>query len=410
MPDLIAQPITLPCGLVLKNRLMKSAMSEVLGTIDNRVTPALGTVYERWARGGIGLLVTGNVMVDRRWIGEPNNVCLEDDRDAEALQAWAQAATTNGTHAFMQLNHPGRQSPRGLNKENVAPSVVAWDPSMQSFFALPRALTEAEIDELCTRFATAARLAKEAGFTGVQVHGAHGYLVSQFLSPLTNQRTDAWGGSLENRKRFGAEVYRRIREAVGPKFAVAIKLNSADFQRGGFSEDEGMEVVQAFSELGFDLIEISGGTYESPAMSLGGTVKESTRKREAFFLEFAEKARAHAKVPLALTGGFRTRAGIDEALATGAIDLAGLGRAVVLDPDFPAKLLAGEGAVSKVKPITVGIERIDKAAVLEVLFYTRQIRRLAEGLEPRPDESPLAVLAQSVVSTGWRTFRSRMRA
>jgi 2,4-dienoyl-CoA reductase-like NADH-dependent reductase (Old Yellow Enzyme family) len=406
----VADPLTLPCGLVLKNRLLKSAMSEVLGTTDNRVTPRLATVYGRWARGGIGTLVTGNVMVDRRALGEPNNVALEDDRDADALTAWAQAGTEAGTQLFMQLNHPGRQSPRGLNPQNVAPSAVPWGPEMETFFSAPRALTEPEIDDICTRFATAARLAKEAGFTGVQVHGAHGYLVSQFLSPLTNKREDAWGGSLENRWRFGAEVYRRIRAAVGPTFAVSIKLNSADFQRGGFTEDEGIEVVKHFGSLGFDLIEISGGTYESPAMSRGGEVKESTKKREAFFLEFAEKARAVTRVPLALTGGFRTRAGIDQALATGAIDVAGLARAVVLDPEFPSKLLAGEGAVSLVKPITSGIARIDRAALLEVLYYSRQIARLADGLEPRPDESPLAVLAQSFLSTGWRTFRTRLRA
>jgi 2,4-dienoyl-CoA reductase-like NADH-dependent reductase (Old Yellow Enzyme family) len=403
----IADPLTLPCGLTLPNRLMKSAMSEQLGTIDNRVTAGLATLYGRWARGGIGLLVTGNVMVDRRALGEPSNVVLEDDRDADALSAWATAGTADGTRLFAQLNHPGRQSPRGLNRENVAPSVVAWKPDMQAWFAEPRALIDSEIDDILTRFGTAAKLAKDAGFSGVQIHGAHGYLVSQFLSPHTNLRTDDWGGSLANRMRFGTEVYRRIRDAVGPDFPVAIKLNSADFQRGGFGEDEALEVVGTFAALGIDLVEISGGTYEAPAMALGQ--RDSTRQREAYFLAFAERVRGVVKVPLALTGGFRTRKGIDEALATGAIDLAGLARAMALDPELPRKLMTDPDAASRVRPLTTGIGALDRAALLEVVFYTRQLQRMARGEDPCPDENPMVALAGEVLGGGWRTMRSRLR-
>jgi 2,4-dienoyl-CoA reductase-like NADH-dependent reductase (Old Yellow Enzyme family) len=409
----IDSPLALPCGVTVKNRLMKSAMSEALGTIDNHVTPGLATLYGRWAKGGIGISVTGNVMVDRRALGEPGNVCLEDDRDQALLRAWAAAGTQNGCLLFMQLNHPGRQAPRGLNKETVSASAVSFGPEMANYFVTPRALTEAEIEDIISRFANAARLAKEAGFSGVQIHGAHGYLVSQFLSPNTNKREDQWGGPIENRMRFAVEVYKRIRAAVGPGFPVSIKLNSADFQRGGFTEEESLRVVQTLSDLGMDLIEISGGTYEAPAMSMGNkkeVVKESTQKREAYFLEFAEKVRSRVKGPLAVTGGFRTRSAIDEALRGGAIDMAGIARSVALDPDFPNKLLANENVTSLVKPIKVGIAAVDKAALMEVLFYGRQIQRMSRGLDPLPNESPLMVLTRSILSQGLGIFRTRLRS
>ena len=200
--DLLQQALTLPNGSRLKNRLAKSAMSEALGTTDNHATEALVRLYGRWAAGGIGLLITGNAMIDRRALGEPNNVAIEDDSDMPLLQRWAAAGQANGTQLWVQLNHPGRQSPKGLNAENVSPSAVPFSPALQAFFAPPRALTEDEIVALIQRFARSAGIVKRAGFSGVQIHAAHGYLISQFLSPLTNQRSDQWGGSAENRRRF----------------------------------------------------------------------------------------------------------------------------------------------------------------------------------------------------------------
>ena len=233
------QPLELPCGATLKNRLGKSAMSETLGTTDNRVTAKLTRLYRAWARGGTGLSVTGNVMIDRRALGEPCNVVLEDRRDMDRLKAWARAGRENGTHLWMQINHPGKQAPAALNRETVSPSAVPFsDPNLKRFFHVPRALTVAEIEDLVRRFGETAALAKEAGFSGVQIHGAHGYLVSQFLSPRHNRREDAYGGSAENRRRFVLEVYDEIRRRVGDDFPVSIKLNSADFQKGGFTEEE----------------------------------------------------------------------------------------------------------------------------------------------------------------------------
>ena len=405
-----ADPLVLPSGAVLPNRLLKSAMSETLATPDNRVTPSLARLYRRWAEGGIGLAITGNVMVDGRALGEPGNVVLENDRDLPLLRAWATAGTLRGNALWMQLNHPGKQVPRGLNRESVAPSAVPFAPQLTRFFATPRALTEPEILDIIARFARSAALAKQAGFTGVQVHGAHGYLVSQFLSPHHNRREDAWGGSLERRMRFVVELYRAIRSAVGPHFPVGIKLNSADFQKGGFSEEESLAVVQTLGELGMDLVEISGGTYEAPVMAKGVKAKESTLRREAFFLEFAEKARAHTRVPLAVTGGFRTRAGIEAALASGALDMVGLARSVAVDPDFPRKILAGDDAVSLVRPQRTGIAAIDRMGMMEIAWYARQLRRMGKGEEPKPFESARRALLGTLASQGVGTLRTRLRA
>lgn len=375
-------------------------MSEQLGDRLNAPTQALARLYARWAGGGAGLVVTGNVMIDRRALGEPRNVVLEDDRDAAALAAWARAGTLGGTHLWMQLNHPGRQTPLTLAREPVAPSAVAV---ALPGFGTPRALTEAEIRDLIARFARSAALAKQAGFTGVQIHGAHGYLVSQFLSPLVNRRTDDWGGPVANRMRFLLESYRAIRAAVGPAFPVSVKINSADFQRGGFSEDDAEAVVRALGEAGVDLIEISGGTYERPAMMLGE--KESTRQREAFFVAFAERVRKFTRAPLMVTGGFRTRAGMAAALSSGALDVVGMARPLAVEPDLPGRLIAGTAERSLAEPRRIGIGALE--GVTELSWHTLQLHRLGAGKDPDPSLSPAKAAAMSLVLQGWGAFRRR---
>ncbi len=405
--DLLQQALTLPNGSRLKNRLAKSAMSEALGTTDNHATEALVRLYGRWAAGGIGLLITGNAMIDRRALGEPNNVAIEDDSDMPLLQRWAAAGQANGTQLWVQLNHPGRQSPKGLNAENVSPSAVPFSPALQAFFAPPRALTEDEIVALIQRFARSAGIVKRAGFSGVQIHAAHGYLISQFLSPLTNQRSDQWGGSAENRRRFVLEVYRAMRAEVGAAFPIGIKLNSADFQYGGFSEDESLAVIQALHDEGIDLVELSGGTYEAPAMSDQKRHRASTLAREAYFLEFAEKVRAAVPVPLMVTGGFRSLGGMATALSSGAMDLIGLARGLAIEPDLPQRLLAGHEPQYAVRPISTGIKAIDRMALMEVVWYSRQLRRMAKGQAPKPNESGLWSFCANLLHNGVGTWKTR---
>ncbi len=402
----LAQTLTLPNGVVIKNRLLKSAMSEALGSRQGAPTPELAHLYQAWAEGGIGLCVTGNVMIDHGALGEPGNVVIADDRDLPALKEWAKAATANATQCWVQLNHPGKQAPKGLNKGGtVSPSAVPFRADMAAFFASPRELTNAEVRALIQRFGDAAKVVKKAGFTGVQIHGAHGYLVSQFLSPHHNVRTDDWGGTPEKRRRFVLEVYAAMRKAVGAKFPIGIKLNSADFQRGGFTEEESLDTIRALADAGMDLIEISGGTYEAPAMTgvkVGKTpVKDSTRQREAYFLEFAEKARQAVKTPLVVTGGFRSAKGMAEAIESGAVDMVGVARMLAIEPDVPNKLLAGRSPLYQVKPITTGIKAIDKMGLLEISWYTGQLKRIGHGKAPKPNEPGLWVF----IKQAWGMLR-----
>ncbi len=402
--EILGQELKLPCGVAIPNRFMKSAMSEVLGSPDYKPTERHTRLYRTWAEGGTGLVVTGNIMVDSRQIGEPGNVVVEDESNLELLKQWAEAGTAAGNHLWVQLNHPGKQTPNFLTKEPVAPSAI---PLKLPSFNTPRELTEEEIREIIDRFGKAAGVLKKAGFTGVQIHGAHGYLVSQFLSPQHNQRKDDWGGTIENRMRFPLEVYRSIRAAVGKDFPVGIKLNSADFQRGGFTEEESLKVIAALSEAGVDLIEISGGTYEAPAMT-GQKVRESTRLREAYFLTFAEKVREVARAPLAVTGGFRTAKGMIEARESGATDLIGLARPLCLTPDLPNRVLAGEDFKSDVPAkVATGIKALDFVLALDITWYEIQIGLLGEGKQPDPGLNPFLAGLKVVSRLGLRTLKRR---
>jgi 2,4-dienoyl-CoA reductase-like NADH-dependent reductase (Old Yellow Enzyme family) len=343
---------------MLPNRLAKAAMTEGLADPWLRATPALERLYRTWSEGGAGLLITGNLQVDRFDLERPGNVAIDLSEprtfDAEArgrLAAWARAGTVNGNHLWVQISHAGRQTPRYVTGRPLAPSAVQLD--LLGNYARPRALTEAEILDLIGRFAHAGRVVREAGFTGVQVHGAHGYLISSFLSPVTNQRTDAWGGSLANRARFLLETLRAVRQAVGRDFPVALKLNSDDFRKGGFTHEDCLQVVAWLNDESVDLLEVSGGTYEQPRLiGFEGRsedampMRRSTRAREAYFLDYASAIRQVARMPLMVTGGFRTREGMTAAIGDGAgsgdCDVIGLGRPLCWMPDFPRKLLARE--------------------------------------------------------------------
>lgn len=349
----IASPLTLPCGQVLKNRLAKGAMTEGLADSLNRSTPALETLYRKFAEGGAGLLITGNIQIHPDNLERPGNVVVAPGMDAEAMAAlarYAAAGTRNGARLWAQISHAGRQTPIAVNKTPQAPSAIAL-PLPGKQFGKPKPLTEAEIQDLIQRFAFAAATLQKAGFDGVQVHGAHGYLVSQFLSPRSNARTDQWGGPLENRARFLLEIIRAVRRAVAPGFGVGVKLNAADFMKGGFADNEAVTVARWLEAEGVDLIEISGGTYERPMMMGNETMasdlkarearRASTVAREAYFMAYAEAIRQAVAIPLMVTGGFRSRAAMDEALASGACDVIGLARPLCVAPEAPNELLSG---------------------------------------------------------------------
>lgn len=389
------------------NRILKSAMSEVLATHGVHLpTQAHTRVYARWAKGGTGILVSGNVMIDPTALGEPGNVVLEDGSDLAPFRDWADAVheANPETLFWMQLNHPGKQSPKFLTPEPVAPSAVALGKGLETSFAVPRALEPAEIEAVIARYARSAALAKQAGFDGVQIHGAHGYLVSQFLSPHHNRREDDWGGTPQKRRRFVLEVLQAIRAEVGDAFPVSIKMNSADFQKGGFEGDEALAVIEALTAGGIDLIEISGGTYEAPAMT---GARSSSSAREAYFLDFAQQARARTSVPLAVTGGFRSVAAMEGALASGALDFVGLARALVLDPEFPLNAAADAEYICDVGRPSTGIRALDRMFIIPITYYESQIRRMGQGREPDPKLSAWRTVWENVCALGAASFRKR---
>ena len=326
-------------------------MTEGLATADGLPTPELETLYGLWSDGGAGMLLSGNIQVDADHLERPGNVVIDREPNEQmkaALASWAQACTRQGNHFWAQISHAGRQTQSNVNPHPKAPSAVKLGlPGGQ--FGEPVALTEAEIQDLVGRFALCAQAVKEAGFTGVQVHAAHGYLLSQFLSPRSNVRTDQYGGVLENRARMLLEVVRAVRESVGPSFPVAVKLNSADFQRGGFDFADSLQVAQWLQREGVDLLEISGGTYEQPKLlGVEGVeevdpqeVAQSTQQREAYFVDFAVAMREQVSIPFMVTGGFRRRDAMEQAVATAGADIIGIGRPMCVMTDAPEQLFKG---------------------------------------------------------------------
>lgn len=391
----LSSPFTLPSGTVVKNRLCKSAMSEQLGDRNHDPLPGMAALYTKWAEGGVGLSISGNIMIDRTAISQLGNVVLDERSHLPSFRSWTSTGKRNGTELWAQLNHPGKQILKLLCRTPVAPSAIGLEGGLERRFNRPRALTEPEIENIIEKFGTAARLAVEVGFSGIQVHGAHGYLVSQFLSPRHNRRTDAWGGSLENRMRFAVEVYRAIRRQVGDRVPVGIKLNSADFMRGGFTEDESIHTAARLCALGVDQIEVSGGTYESPVMARG--VRDSTAAREAYFLDFAAKVRQRVDTPLMVTGGFRSSAGMASALRSGATDFIGLARPFCLDPALSDKATSSEDFRLELPHVTTGIGAVDRMAFLNVSWYEDQLQLMARNLAPRPRRLAWTTVAKTFV-------------
>ncbi|AKJ69454.1 2,4-dienoyl-CoA reductase [Pandoraea thiooxydans] len=397
-------PLALPNGAVIPNRLAKAAMEENMADADHAPSDALLRLYDAWARGGVGLILTGNVMVDSRAMTGPNGVVLEDDAHLERFRRWAQIARAHGAQVWMQINHPGRQMQAALGQTTLAPSAVALDlGGLSKRFAVPKAMTDHDLAELEQRFTRSAMLAEQSGFTGVEIHAAHGYLLSQFLSPLTNLRQDQWGGSIENRARLLVRIVRSVRSAVSPGFAVAVKLNSADFQRGGFDADDARQVVEMLNPLGVDLVELSGGSYEAPAMQ-GQARDGRTLAREAYFLEFARDIAAIAQMPLMVTGGIRRREVAERVTGSG-IAMVGMATALSIAPNLPRDWLAGRDEAPMLRPIAWKNKVLGSLANMAVVTF--QLRRLSRGRAADPAVSPLRALMLSQLATACHTRRYR---
>ncbi|MGW0819255.1 NADH:flavin oxidoreductase/NADH oxidase family protein [Streptomyces viridiviolaceus] len=389
MTSELFSPLPLRSGQVLKNRIAKAAMEENMAGDGQLPDEQLFTLYRRWAAGGTGLLITGNVMVHAEALTGPAGVVLDENAPLDPFIDWAKAGKSDGGAIWMQINHPGRQVASDM------PGVV-WGPSdigvslgrHSSRFGRPTAMTPQQINETVARYAVTARRAEQAGFDGVEIHAAHGYLLSQFLSPLVNKRTDGWGGSLENRARMLLDIVRAVRAAVSPGFAVAVKLNSADFQRGGFDADDARQVIAMLEPLGVDLVELSGGSYESPAMT-GRAADARTRVREAYFLDLANDLVKTSPLPLMLTGGITQRVTAERVLDSG-VAVVGMGTALAVTPDLPDRWGQGREADRHMRPVNWSDKALASAASMAQVRH--QMRRLARGSNPRPGTHPAIAL------------------
>lgn len=388
---MISQPLTLPCGHTIKNRLIKAAMTE--GLADKRDDATIGhqTLYKTWSEGGAAVLITGNIMVDRRYLERAGNVVVEDESGLAQLKAWAKATHEGNSQLWAQISHPGRQCPRLVNTQPLSASDVQLN--MIANFGKPKPASREDLQDIIQRFANTARILKQAGFDGVQIHSAHGYLLSQFLSPITNKRQDEYGGSLENRAHLLLQVIASVRQAVGDDFPISVKLNSSDFQKGGFSEEECLQVVDWLNEARIDLLEISGGTYEQLEFlqQSAEETRASSLKREAYFLSYAEKIKQVAKMPVMVTGGFRTLQGMNDAISAQHTDVIGLARPFCLAPDLPKQLISQDLALldDQAKHLVLGkgywgpasssksMQALNNQA--QAGWYYHQIERLAKG-------------------------------
>ena len=384
--SILYTPYTLPCGVEVRNRLVKAAMEENMSDTGSVPGDALFSLYRYWAHGDLGMIITGNVMIDRTAMTGPGGVALEKHTPLTPFEKWAKIIKSNGALAVMQINHPGRQVFKAMQGKAIAPSAVPLDMGKHSkLFAQPREMTCAEIHDVCKRFVETAKQAEKAGFDGVEIHAAHGYLLTQFLSPLTNQRQDEWGGSIINRARLLINIVSQIRAICASNFIVMVKLNSADFQKNGFSFDDACEVVNRLEALGVDVVELSGGSYEAPAMQ-GQTRDNTTLAREAYFLEFAHALESKTDIPLMTTGGIK-RASVAENVINEGCALVGLASALAITPDL-SKKWQHQWEYSGTIPHCTWKDK-SLASLANMSMVRRQLRRLGNNLTTMHRPSPL---------------------
>ncbi|CAE6533975.1 unnamed protein product [Rhizoctonia solani] len=354
---LLGESITMPfSGKIAKSRFFKAALTERMSSWDQHDLSKRGApperlvrLYEEWGKGGWGIIATGNVVVHPEHLEAAGNVILyaphETPERIEQLRKIAAAGKAHGSLMVMQLSHAGRQVPVYVNPNPVGASDIQLKHSMGKDFGKPRALTVEEIKEIVNQFAYAAEVAHRTGFDGVQMHGAHGYLIAQFLSAVTNNRIDEYGGSNHNRARFLREIVTAIRARVpDPQFMIGVKINSAEFQDIGIKPADAAELCQELEGMRLDFVELSGGNYEKwVAFGEEYTPRDSTKRREAFFTQFSEAITPHlTKIVPYVTGGFRSAAGMADAVRAGSCAGVGLGRPATSDPYLPKEIISSQ--------------------------------------------------------------------
>ena len=373
--ELLGQPLDLPCGVQLKNRLVKSAMSDSLGDGAGNPTDTQIRLYERWAEGGAALSLIGEVQVGSVYPEKPGNLVLSPDANMSALKDLAKHGSKNGSHIWPQLGHAGALAYEPVSNPK-GPSPLDVEGLRCDGMSL------AEIQSLPSAYAQAALLAQEAGFGGVQIHAGHGFLLSQFLSPLFNYRTDAYGGPVENRFRVVGDVIDAIRQAVGPSFPIGIKINSSDKLEGGLTTGDALDIVRMIDKTSVDLIDISGGTYFPGAPSSS----DGTSSSGPYFVEFARRAKEITSIPIMLTGGFESRAQAVQALQDGSADAIGLARAMALNPTLATVWLSDAGG----DPEFPRFDNPPRGGV--TAWYSMRLTALGEDREDQFTQSPAEAL------------------
>lgn len=349
-------------------------MSDSLANGEGDSTEAQARLYERWASGGIGLSIVGEVQGDFRYPEKPGNLVLGESSNQQALHSLASRATINNSHLWAQLGHAGALSHQPISLP-VGPSAL----DVGSIKC--RGLTVNEVRELPDMFAKSAVFAKTAGFSGIQIHAAHGFLLSQFLSPLFNQRTDGYGGSIEARCRIIIEIIEKVRSSVGPEFPIGIKINSSDQLVDGLTEEDALDFVRILDRTSVDIIDISGGTYFP-----GAKASSDGTGNGPYFLDFARQARNATNIPLMLTGGFKCREQAIDAVASGFVDVVGVARAMVLDPRLADLWLSTEGC----DPIFPKFESAPEGGI--TAWYTMRLAALSQDNEDAFSLDPVSAL------------------
>jgi len=394
--------LTLPNGQIIKNRIVKASMEENMSDPVLEPSEGLINLNRAWGEGGVGLILSGNVMIDRLAMTGPGGVVLDKNSKLDKFKKWSSAAKQNGAKVWMQINHPGRQVYKKMGGKVYSPSDVSLNMGkLSDMFGDAKAMTEEQIYDVIQRFADTASQAEKAGFDGTEIHAAHGYLIAQFLSPLVNKRQDQWGGSIENRARLLIEVIKAVKAVTQPEFAIGVKLNSADFQRGGFDVDDALTVVKLLEPLNIDLVELSGGSYEAPAMQ-GVTADGRTLKREAYFLEFAEKIAGETNIPIMTTGGIRRLAVAEEVLSNN-VSLVGMATGLATAPDLPNIWQHNKDFEAPYPVINWKNKTLRGLAVMA--YVKRQLRRVGDNKAVKVNASPLFTFIQDQIRAAKLTKR-----
>ena len=373
--NVLGRPLELPCGVSLKNRLIKSAMSDSLGDGEGNPTAAQIRLYQRWAEGGAALSLIGEVQTTPQYPEKPGNLTLMPDTDMQGLRVLAKRGSSNGAHIWPQLGHAGALSHFPISRPK-GPSALDIEDLQCEGMSLE------DIHELPGTYARAAKLAQDSEFSGVQIHAGHGFLFSQFLSPLFNHRTDVYGGSVKARFRIIHEVISEIRQAVGPSFPIGIRINATDKLVGGLTEDDALEVIRFLEQTSIDLIDVSGGTYFPGAASSSDSISSSG----PYFINFTKHAKEVTSIPIVATGGFQMRDQAKDAIENGCVDAVGIARAMVLNPSLANTWLSEESGDPEF-PVFAAPPRGGVTA-----WYSMRLTALGEDKESQFDMTPAVAI------------------